>query len=449
MRTSVLVFFLLGFWAKAETRSVSLKEALQLADKNNADLAAARASAEQVSAKARLAFSAILPDISASLAFVYTSAPAVIDNTGQTALLSGLVLDSTIPGKEGIAQQLQATPATVPIQARESLFGSIVVQQALFSPQFFLLAAAGESKEAARLGSLEAREQVLLAVARVYLGVQGLAALEKAAQEAEEVALKREAEAKAQQNAGVATDIAVLRAQSETAQARSLRATLSGQREGLISLLEALTGEAVRPADAPAELEVEAQPEDNRPWQKTFGVQANQMGAQSLTRFNTVDRISYLPTIVAQGKGSYNSNKGFVNTNWIFEGTLAAQWSLYDRGFRYAQLHENDAKTAEANAKTRSAMDKAKAQWVAAKANIAGARIAHEQSVAQFQLATRAQAQVSAAQKAGFATSLEVSDIDNRKFLAASAAAQTKATFELKKLELAAAEGRLAEVFGL
>jgi outer membrane protein len=435
-------------WA-GEPRSVSLKEALVLTDKNNSDLSAARASAAQVAAKARLAFSAILPDVSAGLAFVYTSAPAVIDNTGQTQLLTGLVLDSTIPGKESIAGELQKAPASIPIQARESLFGNLLIQQVLFSPQFFLLPAADESKEAARLGSLEAREQILLAVARVYLGVQGLSELEKAAKEAEGVALKRESEAKAQQAVGMATDIAVLRAQSETAQARSLLATLSGQRVGLISLLEALTGEAVKPTDAPTEISYEAQTEETTPWEKTYLVQANKMGAQSLSRFNTVDRLSFLPSIVGQAKLSYNSNKGFVNTNWIFDGTVAAQWSIYDRGYRYAQLHENDAKTAEAQAKARGAVDKAKAQWIAAKSNVGAAKIAHDQSVAQFQLATRAQAQIESAQKAGFVTNLEVTDIDNRKFLAASAAAQAKATLELRKLELAASEGRLAECFGL
>ena len=46
-------------------------------------------------------------------------------------------------------------------------------------------------------------------------------------------------------------------------------------------------------------------------------------------------------------------------------------------------------------------------------------------------------------------TALELSDIDNKRFLAASAAAQARSQVELRKVELAAAEGRLAKLLGL
>lgn len=434
----------------AQRRPVSLAEALKLAEAKSLDLKAARAAAEQVAAKSRLVYSALLPEVTMSASFVYTSAPAVFDQSGQTQLLTGLVLDSNLPGKEAIASQLQATPAVMAIQARESLFGNLIVQQVLFSPQFFLLPAAGESKEAARLGSLEAREQVLLAVARVYLGVEGIAQVEQAAREAEQVALKRERDARSQQLAGMATDIAVLRAQSETAQARATLATLSGQRVALLALLEALVGEPVRPLDGAAtKFEVTASDEAAQPWEATYAVKAQAMGLKSQERFNTYDRLAWMPSLVAQAKGSYNSNKGFVNTNWIFDGIIAAQWSLYDRGQRYAQLHENDAKTVEAKAKLESARAKARATWIGAKTNLQAAEVALQQAEAQAQLATRAQKQVESAFSAGFATSLEVSDIDNKRFFAASAAAQARSQYEIRKVELAAAEGRLAALLGL
>lgn len=434
----------------AQRRAVSLTEALKLAEAKSLDLVAARAQADQIAAKSRLVYSALLPEVTMSASFVYTSAPAVFDQSAQTQLLTGLVLDSTMPGKEQIAAQLQGTPAVMAIQARESLFGNLIVQQVLFSPQFFLLPAAGESKEAARLGSLEAREQILLGVARVYLGVEGIAAIEQAARDAEQVALKRERDARSQQLAGVATDIAVLRAQSETAQARATLATLSGQRVALLAMLEALVGEPVRPIDGqPTQFDVTASDEDAQPWEATYLVKAQAMGLKSQERFNTFDRLAWMPTLVAQAKGSYNSNKGFVNTNWIFDGIIAAQWSLYDRGVRYAQLHENDAKTAEARAKLEGARAKARANWIGAKTNLQAAEVALQQADAQAQLATRAQKQVGSAFQAGFATSLEVSDIDNKRFYAASAAAQARAQYEIRKVELAAAEGRLAALLGL
>ena len=90
----------------------------------------------------------------------------------------------------------------------------------------------------------EAREQVLLAVARTFLGLQGIQQMMDAAREAESVALQREGEAKAQLGVGMTVEAALLRAQSETAQARVQLAQLSGQYAQLVALLGALVGEA-------------------------------------------------------------------------------------------------------------------------------------------------------------------------------------------------------------
>jgi len=102
---------------------------------------------------------------------------------------------------------------------------------------------------------------------------------------------------------------------------------------------------------------------------------------------------------------------------------------------------------AKANGKPASA--KAKANWIGAKTNLDAAAVALEQAEAQAALATRAQKQVGAAYEAGLTTSLEVSDVDNKRFLAASSAAQSRAQLEIRKVELAASEGRLAALLGL
>ncbi len=452
----------------AARRPASLKEVLALAEKNSTDLVAARASAAQVAAKAALVYSALLPEISVSASYVHTSAEQKFDFSAFAPAFEG-VIAAAINGAgpaygnsnpanqdvvnqvaKGFSDQLVANNQPTIIVGANSLYGTLLVQQVLFSPQFFLLPAAGEAKEAARLGSVEAREQVLLAVAKLYLGIEGLAQIETAARDAEQVALKRERDAKAQQQAGVTTDIAVLRAQSETAQARATLSTLSGQRVALLALLEALVGEAVRPLeDTPTHLDITATDEASSPWNHTYLLRSSEMALTTQTRFNTFDRLAWMPSLVAQGKGSYNSNKGFANTNFIFDGIIAAQWTLYDRGQRYATLHENDAKTVELRAKLDGARARARATWVGAKTNLEAAQVTLEQAEAQAALAARAQKQVESAFQAGFSTSLEVSDIDNKRFLAASSAANARAQVEIRKVELAAAEGRLAEVAGL
>lgn len=441
----------------AGRRQATLQETLALAAKNSPDLRAARAQAAQVAAKAGLVYSAILPELKLTATYVHTSAPQVFDpgllTAGIAAPLAALAkgIDYSRLSPQDLAA-LQPQPAAAPITlvAQSSLYGTGTISQVIFSPQFFLLPAADESREAARLGSVEAKEQVLLAVARVYLGLEGLFELEKAARDAEAVALKRERDASNQLAVGTATEIALLRAQSETAQARSLLATLSGQRVALLALLEALVGEPVRPVDGAAtHLDVTAADEAGQPWEATWLVRANALGVKVQERFNTFDRLSWMPSVVAQGKASYNSNAGFANKNWIFDGIIAAEWALYDRGARYATLHENDAKTVEQRAKLEGSRARARATWIGAKTNLTAAQVSLEQAEAQAALATRAQRQVDSAFQAGLSTALEVSDIDSKRFLAASAVAQARAQLEVRKVELAAAEGRLAKLMGL
>ena len=452
----------------ATRQPLSMADTLKLADEKSQDLAAARASAQQVVAKARLVFSAVLPELTASLSYVHTTAEQKFDPSGFLAAFEG-VIDASIRGvapaygfpyqandqviegvKQGFRDGVGDALKPVTIVAPNSLYGNLILTQTLFAPQMFLIPAADQSKQAAKYGALEAREQVLLAVARIYLGVEGLTAIEEAAKDAERVALKREHDATSMQQMGMATDIALLRAQSETAQARATLATLQGQRVGLLAMLEALVGEPVRPVDgSPTHFEVTASDEVIAPWDETYLVKANKMGLESQETFNRFDRISWLPSLVAQAKGSYNSNKGFAGTNFIFDGIIAAQWTLYDRGQRYVTLHENDAKTLEARAKYESARAKAKANWIGAKTNLVAAQMALVQAETQASLATRAQRQIGSAYEAGFSTSLEVSDIDSKRFFAMSAAAQARAQLEVRKVELAAAEGRLASVLGL
>lgn len=450
----------------AERRQVTLKEALTITEKKNPDLQAARTAIASAAARTRQAIAIALPELSLGASYVHTSVAqefkakdsAIAQAEGTIGLVN--YLSQTFTGQPATeaqlaplrAQQKQAIDQVndIVIVARNSVYGNLLLTQVLFSPNFFLLPAAWEGGEAAKLGTLEAREQILLAVARVYLGLEGIGQLEQAAKEAEQVALKRERDAKAQASVGTSTEIAVLRAQSETAQARSLLSSLSGQRVALMALLEALVGEPVRPMDdTPTRFDITAGKDDETPWEHSYGIKAQAVGVKIQERISGVDKLTWLPTVVAQAKGSYNSNRGFAGTNFIFDGILAAEWKLYDRGLRYAQMHDNEAKLIQQRAQLEAARAKAKANWIGAKTNLDAAKVALQQAEAQAALATRAQKQVGAAYEAGLTTSLEVSDVDNKRFLAASSAAQSRAQLEIRKVELAAAEGRLASMLGL
>lgn len=449
----------------AERRQVTLKEALTITEKKNPDLQAARTAIATAAARTRQALAIALPELSVSASYVRTSVQqefkakdsAKAQAEGTIGLVNYIGSTFGFPLTEAQLAPLKAQQQAaidqvndIVIVGTNSVYGNVLLSQVLFSPNFFLLPAAWEGGEAAKLGTLEAREQILLAVARVYLGLEGIGQLEQAAKEAEQVALKRERDARAQASVGTSTEIAVLRAQSETAQARSLLSSLSGQRVALTALLEALVGEPVRPLDDnPTRFDITAGKDDESPWEHSYAIKAQTVGVKIQERISGVDKLTWLPTVVAQAKGSYNSNRGFAGTNFIFDGILAAEWKLYDRGLRYAQMHDNEAKLVNQRAQLEAARAKAKANWIGAKTNLDAATVALQQAEAQAALATRAQKQVGAAYEAGLTTSLEVSDVDNKRFLAASSAAQSRAQLEIRKVELAAAEGRLAAMLGL
>ncbi|HEX4386331.1 MAG TPA: TolC family protein, partial [Myxococcales bacterium] len=220
--------------AGANLRKVSLQEALQLAAKQGPDVAAARAQAQIAHAQVDRAWGAWQPDVVANGQYDHTNGAAAVDFR---PLLTAAGLP---PNSFG--------PQPLTIVGQNNWFGNASVSQPLFTPQgIFGIGAAKAGAEAADRGADQAREQILLSVARAYLGLQGLEGLLQAARDAEKVALRREDDAKARINAGTDVEIGLLRAQTETASARVQIANIIGQQQNLLPLLEALTGEAVAP----------------------------------------------------------------------------------------------------------------------------------------------------------------------------------------------------------
>lgn len=442
-------------------RQASLKEVLTLADQKSPDLKSARAQARGVIAQTRKAFSAVFPEITFNASYVHTSAPQEFsfDSYGLARGMGGVF--NGYAAATGAPPPLPNLPEERPdgfpedaktvIVDRNSFYATLQLSQLLFTPAMFALPAADEGRAAAEYGAHEAREQILLNVARIYFGAQGLDGLVQAARDAEAVQLKRERDARNKLEVGTGTAVELLRAQAETAAGRNQLSMLEAQREQLLSLLEALVGEAVRPIEGGSEhFDVgPAGDEADKPWEGTFMVKASrrQIGAQESVLLYS--QLSWMPTLLALGKGGYNSNKGFADTNFTADFIVALNWTLYDRGQRYVTLHEDEAKLADARAKSEAALARARATWLSALTNLKAAEAQLKQSEAQLEVATRAQREMDNAVKGGLATALELSDIDNKRFFAQSATAQARSQLQTRKVELAAAEGRLAQVFGL
>ncbi len=421
-------------------RPVSFTEALQLAASQNPAIAAARADAAVARASVRRAAGAWQPDLTASGTYDHTTAAQYL-NYGQIAGLVGAVYG--VPEKNP-----GAIPPPLALQAANSTYGTLTLTQPFFTPQgIFGLQPARAAARAADLGADEAREQLLLGVARAYLGALGIQELNRAAADAEEIARRREADAQAHLKVGSGTPIALLRAQSETLRAHSQVENLKAQYQDALALLSAATGESIAPVGgsttgsgiqlAPA---AEAASE---PWMQTFQVRSAQMAVEAQEGALRLDRFLWLPTVAGQIRGSYSSNSGFQGTNTYADLGVSIAIPLYDHGARYAAAAEDSARLAAARSRLADAIAHARATWIAARADSLAALALLEQAEAQFKVAGQAQAQVEIGYHSGVATNLELSEADSQRFFAQSTVAQLRAALNLRRVEVAAAEGRL------
>ena len=148
--------------------------------------------------------------------------------------------------------------------------------------------------------------------------------------------------------------------------------------------------------------------EATQPWERTFSVQsaiAQVRAGEGSVRY---DNFLWLPTVAGVAKGNYNSNAGFANTNTTYDLIVNVSIPLYDRGSRYAQLHEDQARLQQAVANLAASRARARANWEGARANLMASEVTLDQAVLQARLATRAQEQVEVSYRAGVATSLAV-----------------------------------------
>ncbi len=404
-------------------RKISLKEAMQLAVKQGPDVAAARAGADVVRANIRKAWTNWQPNVVATGQFDRTSAP------------SSIPAGSLGPG----------SPAII-LVGRQSWYGTFEITQPLLTPQgLFQPGIAYSAAEAADLNAEQTREQIVLSVAQAYLVLQGLDGQIDAAREAEKVALRREQDARARIAAGTDVEIALLRAQSETASARSQLASLQGQKDATLPQLEALVGEAIEPQPARVENFGPVGQESAEPWESTYSVRSAIASTVSAHKTVRYDQFLWLPSVNGAFRENYTSNGGFAEKNWTNDWLVNLSMPIYDQGVRYAQLAQDRARLSQAQAQLASTRAQARAAWIGARANFIAQEAVLQQSVAAEQLAIRTQVQVEASYRAGVSTSLDLSVADQQKFAAQSTTAVARAQLEIQRAALAAAEGRLYE----
>jgi outer membrane protein TolC len=434
-------------------RPVSLREALLLAAKQGPEVEAARARAAIAEVQIERAHDAWKPELIATGTYDHTSVPQSID-IGAITLGAAQVIGPSAgfdPGDPAIRRRAALVPPKV-VTAANSRYGTLQLSQPLLTPQgLFLPGIAGSAAEAAEHSASDTREQVLLGVARIYLTLQGIEGLLGAAYDLEKVALRREKDARARIGAGAALQIDLLRAQSDTAAARAQIASLLGQQRALLPSLESLVGEAVAPLPATQSSgPLLVVPADGvaQPWERAWSVRSAKAQVISFQRSITYDDFRWMPSVSAIARGNFNSNGGFSGDESTYDLILGISIPLYDRGERYTQKHEDEARLRQSLANLASARAQARATWQAACANLAAAQAVLEQDEAQVRVTRRAQEQTDVSYREGVATSLDLTDADNRLFQAQSAAAQARTEVDIRHAEIVAAEGRLYEAAG-
>src|SRR3989475_9034715 len=404
-------------------RKISLKEAMQLTVKQGPDVAAARALAEITRANVRKAWTNWQPNVVATGQFDRTSAPSII---GANALGSG-------------------SPEII-LVGRHSWYGPFQIAQPLFTPQgLFQPGIANSAAEAADFIADQTREQIVLSVAQAYLVLQGLEGQSEAAREAEKVAPRREQDARARIAAGTDVEIALLRAQSETASARSQLASLQGQKDATLPQLEAFVGEPIEPQSARVENFGPVGEESADPWENTYSVKSAIASTVSAQKTVRLDQFLWLPSANGGFRENYTSNGGFAEKNWTNDWIVNLSLPIYDQGVRYAQLAQDRPRLSQPKPLLASSRAQVGSPWIGGGPNFAAQQAVLEQSVAAEQLAIRTQKQVEASYRAGVSTSLDLSVADQQKFAAQSTTAVSRAQLEIQRAALAAAEGKLYE----
>lgn len=177
-----------------ETRQLSLAQALDLADRENPDLAGRRARIDQADAAARQAQSAVLPILKASASYTLNNEDARIGVPG---------------GGEFV------------LQPRDSLSASTSLQVPLFAQNAYSdIARARELGRAERSGYEADRQLLRGAVVRACWLLESARSIVRVAEQGVASAAKHRDSTRHAADAGTATPLAVLQAESDLMQRR-------------------------------------------------------------------------------------------------------------------------------------------------------------------------------------------------------------------------------------
>jgi outer membrane protein TolC len=404
-----------------ETRQLSLAQALDLADRENPDLAGRRARIEQADAAARQALSAVLPIVKASANYTLNNQDARVGVPGGGELV---------------------------LQPRDSVSASTSVQVPLFAQNAYSdIARARELGRAERWGYEGDRQRLRGAVVRACWLLESAHSIVRVAEQGVASATQHRDSTRRAADAGTATPLAVLQAESDLVQRRgTLTEAYAGVAQAELALGVLLgRAEPVRVEVPPIEQGAENLAPTARLVDEALRArhEVAQRSSELRASEHAVTSAAYrfLPALSGSVTAFASDQPYVTGEQQGWRASLDLTWTLYDGGYRYGKRQEAVAQKELAVAADRSTRLSISKEVQEAVLDV---RVARERVVASTEESRAADETARAAERsfaAGRATSLDVIDALDRQTQAAVGLERARADLGIAVAELRTARG--------
>ena len=421
--------------------TVTLAEALRLADERNLDLAAVRQEIDKAAAAVSTTWGLVLPILQGSLEYQHFDHEDSVDLAGSFApLLTAMGI--TLPPGTSLGDPLV-------LNRQDQLHGALTAVLPLINLKSWFTIGAAQSGEAlAELSFADARQSLLLGVARTFCltrMAQEVLALHEGNVRSAEQHLRV---ARQRRDAGAGMPIDVIRAETDLEQARqehlAARAALDSARDGLGLLLDAAA--APLPATPPA---IAAPTEDSAGLERRALADRTDLAAARARATLADDQLTaawmeFVPTLELIGNLSHQFTDppdlgSDDQTRWVL--MLNIKVPLYDH-FRYATLDERAASLRQAELQRAATEKRAALEVRQARRDHETAQASVALAERQANLAREGLALVEAAYEAGAGASLDVTEARRLNTAAGVNLAAQRLQAQVALLELHRATGR-------
>lgn len=428
---------------------LTLDEALAEAQSKNLDLKAARARLEQAEQASRKAWAGYLPTVTAGGSYTRNSDEARIVFPLGTVIRDTGSPTSGPADNTGSPTTLQAVPEQVldlTLQPFNQFGAQVSASQALIVPQLWaVIKAATQAEHLAEFSFETQRREILFAVAQAYYGAAASEAALRAQQRLLELNQAREKDTQARFDAGTVTRVAVLRAQLDRTRAEQdllrSRNALAAAKLALSTLVQRDANFELAPPPEPqlpvqnpelTEQALEQRPDVAAARQAVELAQTNRRGVW----------LSYLPSLGLNGAYRWSNAAGFTgkNTSWLV--ALGLNWTIWDGGLREANLKEQSARVAEAEATRESSEARTREEVARYQLELDSALANRSKAEEAVGLARESARLTDISFRAGVATYLEVADAN-------TSLTSAEVGFVAERLQAALAALRLLKAVGV